>query len=527
MTSALHLQTRKEVRALLPWAIGVALTTVALSRFANANAGFPNFRFEQQGWLVLVHAAGVLAIAAMSLGQELTHGTFPALLVQPIDRRRVLWTKLAVLAGVVIALGLLADLAFADWRFARAGRTTRTFLIWGPPIVGIGLVPLLTLLSRKPLGGAVFAVAIPGLILVVAQRLFPYEPQAIAVAWDVTLIACACGLAALVYVFPRAEVAGDHQSPRRSSAAPASPTAARTAPAPRHWAWFAVWNELRLQQLTLAVSGLFVLLGAAIVILQRMDPPYAGPGIGALAAIHGIVIAIIAGSRASAEERQLGVIAAQALRPKPAWQPWVIKVLVTVGLALTLSVVLPWLFRFVDADSTTYVTEYSRNSLHPARNWFGLESEYFVGVVVAAAGALYVSTLSSNSLWALLACLPTAGGVLLGAMAVEPVIQALRQAYWAQVNSAITPEMLRHPRDASWRVYLENISRIENVQVYLSLGLIVSFSLFVLYLAHRNHRTLERGTSRIALQAGLMWVFGVVATATYFGVSQLAWSIIR
>ena len=93
MTSALYVQTRKEVRALLPWWLGVMLATVAMSYVAAQTAGLPFFRHEQQAWLVMAYAAGVLVLAALSVGQELTHGTFAALLVQPVDRRRVLWTK--------------------------------------------------------------------------------------------------------------------------------------------------------------------------------------------------------------------------------------------------------------------------------------------------------------------------------------------------------------------------------------------------------------------------------------------------
>jgi hypothetical protein len=65
------------------------------------------------------------------------------------------------------------------------------------------------------------------------------------------------------------------------------------------------------------------------------------------------------------------------------------------------------------------------------------------------------------------------------------------------------------------------------VEDYLTIILTASFTIFVLYLAHRNHRTLERGTRRIAIQAGMMAASLVLATAAYFGASHLAWSIIR
>ena len=112
MTSALIIQTRKEVRALLPWTIGVAIACIALANFAAHNAGFPNFRHNQAVFFVIVYAIGVLAVAALSVGQELTHGTLPSLLVQPLDRHRVLGLKLGVLAVALVGLGALANGVF-------------------------------------------------------------------------------------------------------------------------------------------------------------------------------------------------------------------------------------------------------------------------------------------------------------------------------------------------------------------------------------------------------------------------------
>lgn len=67
------------------------------------------------------------------------------------------------------------------------------------------------------------------------------------------------------------------------------------------------------------MSALFVLLGGIIVLLQRAETPYTSLGVGALAPLHGIFIAIIAGSRASAEGRHIATLATQALQPKAAW----------------------------------------------------------------------------------------------------------------------------------------------------------------------------------------------------------------
>jgi hypothetical protein len=341
MTSALYVQTRKEVRALLPWWLGIGLATVAMSYVAMRGAKFPHFSYEQQAWAVMLYAAGALSLAALSMGQELTHGTLASLLVQPVDRRRVLWTKIAVLAVMVGVLGVVGEFVIPNSPQLK-GPAARPLIVWGPVAVGIGLVPLLTLLTRKTMAGPVFGFVIPGLIYVITGR---YDSTggagSLTATWYGTLVASTVGLLALGFVFPRAEVAGDGRASSNRPAPAETPAAPRVAGTShgrrRHWIWLSIAKELRLQQLTFAVSGLFVLFGAAIVIAQRMDPPYAGPGIGALAVLHGAFIAMIAGSRASAEERHLGVLAAQTLHPRAAWQQSFLKVGVTLSVVLVLA----------------------------------------------------------------------------------------------------------------------------------------------------------------------------------------------
>jgi hypothetical protein len=534
MTSALYVQTRKEVRALLPWWLGVVLATVAMSYVALGNSGFPKFRYEPQVWLAMVYAAGVLALAALSVGQELTHGTLASLLVQPVDRRRVLWTKVTVLAAMVVVLGTVGELMIPNSPLPRWA-AARPLTIWGPVAIGIGLVPLFTLLTRKPVAGPVFGVVVPGLIYMIAGRYFSAgDTDALAVAWYGTLVISTVGFVGLSFLFPRAQVAGDGQASSLNRRAPAETPAAPLAAArgssrERHWVWLSIVKEVRLQQLTFAVSGLFLLLGAVIVIAQRMDPPYAGPGIGALAVFHGVFVAIIAGSRASAEERHLGVLAAQTLHPRAAWQQWFLKVSVTLSIVLVLAIALPWLFRLIDADKLVIRTPHGLHITGPASDWFGLESEYFVGVALACLAALYVSSLSANSLWALLACLPVAGVVLAVMAALQPALLSIRRDLYVKLYASVTPAMRESYRGETeaWRAFWTDMRLFRAVEDYLTIILTASFTIFVLYLAHRNHRTLERGTRRIAIQAGMMAASLVLATAAYFGASHLAWSIIR
>ena len=109
MTSALGIQLRKEIRALVPWWLVVAAAVTAAAILGHRYSGFPNFRNDLEVLVVIAHTLGVMVLAAFSIGHELTHGTLPALLVQPMDRRRILFLKVSVLMAALVALGVLAE----------------------------------------------------------------------------------------------------------------------------------------------------------------------------------------------------------------------------------------------------------------------------------------------------------------------------------------------------------------------------------------------------------------------------------
>ena len=112
---------------------------------------------------------------------------------------------------------------------------------------------------------------------------------------------------------------------------------------------------------------------------------------------------------------------------------------------------------------------------------------------------------------------------------LQPFMMRIRRDLSLRVWAEVTPAMRKdfQSEGEAWRAFSTDMRLLQDVQDYLSIILTVSFTLFVLYLAHRNHRTLERGTRRIATQVVMLAAGLVVATATYFGASHLAWSIIR
>jgi hypothetical protein len=521
MSHALFIQTRKEVRALLPWTIGVGIASVAFGFFASQNAGLPGFRQDPGGLFIMAYALGVLSLAALSVGQELMHGTLPALLVQPLDRLKVLRLKLIVLAIPMIGLGLMADAVFPHGYLPEA----RRLLIWGPVAAGLGLVPLLTILTRRPLGGVVFAITIPGLFLMVGTRIWPLQDQALTFTWYCTLAASAIGLAALFLQFRRLEVAGDgRQRAKVVSAVQASdvPLAPYQPTVRRSWVWLLIKKELRLQQMTFAVSGLYVLAAVAVMLLAYENPKYMGPSFGAVSMIHAYFLPLMAGAMSSAEERHMGTLAAQVLLPRNMRLQWAIKVTITIGIALVLTIGLP---------AILMATHRPVDAFHNFRYNLDLS----VGLAMMCAAAMYISSLSANSLWALLGCFPVLGAAAIAGSAGRQLIYRLIWEWfplprqfsepWRTLNKAL---MAKESWVKGW-MQARNAA-VQDMQFSLEIvqnSLIVGFGLLILYFAARNHRSIDRNFRTVGFQVLLLLLFTTVAAAGFYALSTFAWRSFR
>jgi hypothetical protein len=224
------------------------------------------------------------------------------------------------------------------------------------------------------------------------------------------------------------------------------------------------------------------------------------------------------------------LVATQSLRPKAAWQTWTLKVTTTLVLALALSVALPWLFRFVDADRVLFtdiggtIHQGSWSDRHPAVWWFGLEREYFAGVVLTTVAAMYVSSLNSNSLWALLACFPTGAAIaaLFGSIVVPMRFWLIRQLF-SGLQTLVTPAMIGNYRDPGWRIYFARYRTLQGVEQYSMIILTIGLSGVLLYLASRNHRSLERGRVVVIRQIGVIALYVAVATFLFVAAGRLVW----
>ncbi len=326
------------------------------------------------------------------------------LLSLPADRRRLYLVKLGVLIPMLLTLEALA-LGFLLTPRARYPDLAAIQLL--SVMCGLFLAPWLTMICRGPLAGLIFALAIPGTIFVAgtiaAFSVYGYGPEAarlkFAVLWWGMTGACAIAAISSWRMFMRLEASEGRdqhvQLPRwlRDSAA--------AAPAPdvelsRHPVWLLAKKELRLQQLTFVVSGIYLLEWAALWVLRLMAPELESIPFSVATGFHSGAAALLAGSLASAEERHFGTLESQVLLPMATWKQWTVKAGTTFGVVLLLAVWLPALLgRFSPSGDNLRV------------------NEWFAGtMILLAAGSLYVSSLCASGLRALLASVAVMGSVV-------------------------------------------------------------------------------------------------------------------
>jgi len=409
----------KEIRALLPaWLASMAVV--------GAAGALGDSLIRSLG--MVTYGVASVALGAMSIGHEYTLRTLPLLLSQPSRRARVFVTKLSVLAVMLLTL---AGVAWGRVLHPSSGNATFVLTV----LCGLFVAPWLTIRCRNPLAGTVFTIPIPGWLWLFVG-VFVEGPLKLVVFRRGMLGLCAIAAVLGWRTFMRLEaIEGPDADLQLPWARPATTAPARD----RHAIWLLMKKELALQQLSLALAVLYCAGWLALVASGKMQP---GAGehtmdvFGGLTILYGAMLALLIGSLASAEERQLGTLEWQVLLPMASWKQWVVKAAMAIGLAMVLGVGLPALLLFVSGGA------------------IGLNGWFVLGILVLTVGSLYVSSLCANGLQAFLLSLAVAVILIL----VIP---------WT-----VTPRVL------------------SSAVLLVPLSALVAL---VLWLALENHRSAERG----------------------------------
>jgi hypothetical protein len=200
-------------------------------------------------------------------------------------------------------------------------------------------------------------------------------------------------------VEPRGVALGIPWRHRRGTAtAAARPTAGH--PLPR-----LMEKEIRLQAPAFLVTGVYLLICGTDIALRKAWPPGdAGSvqlSVTAIATyIHGMLVSLLIGALACAEERHAGTLAWHLVLPMPAWRQWAVKAGSALGLALLLAVGLPVLVAVVDAWANPAQRALNLQDLRPLAAGFHVLALVTIG--------LYISSVAATTLRAVLWAVPVA-----------------------------------------------------------------------------------------------------------------------
>lgn len=466
----------KEFRALLP-----AWTACAATMIVCASGGELLRYFGVPAYFV-----GAAALGALSMGHEYHNRTLHLILSAPVSRQRVLLTKLGVLALLLAGLAALSTVTVTprggDALFGRA-------FLWLPVLAALCIAPWLTMAGRSAVGGAVFTLAIAGVLLVigewvgVARHGYTGEVDVFRVMFlSRALFGLSAAGAFMTWrTFLRLE-AIDGRGPDVDLAPRRSSLAMPRARVHRSPMWLLVRKELRIQQLTFAIAAIYVVSYLALVVVNR-GRAQVGDVLFVLPMFCGTLLALTTGALASAEERHLGTLEAQLLLPVAASRQFAVKTGTALALSLLLAVLLP-------AALVTIVPPEPLASARGLRPVLAVSTALAVSSMTAL--GLYVSTLSASALWALLASLPATA--LLAFLILDLASKVVGVVY--SHGGAPAPQAMQRAGAA------------------LTVGVIA----LVLRFALANHRSADRGTARTAAQLGAI-LTAVVAAIVMAGVA--------
>ena len=426
LARAFPLQVAKEIRALLPvWA------ACAIAVAAAGTTGTPLD--------ILIYCAASLGLGAMSIGHEYTSRTLQLLLSQPRSRARLFIVKQGVLLAMLLALGAIAWTTFSNPPAMTMSALMVAVTL--PVLGGLSVSPLLTMMSRNPLAGIVFPLAVSGFVWLPIDWLAPGATK-LTVFWRAMVALCAIAAVLGWRTFMRLEAnesRGPHVHMDWSSAGSVAAPDRR-----QHPVWRLVRKELRLQQLTFVVFAIYV-VGSLKLIGHVSDATVNVHA--ALTGLYSGILTVLIGSLASAEEREYGTLESQLLLPIASSTQWAVKVGVTLGLALLLAVGLPALI--VGSNGRTV----------RINDW------YACAILILAVTSLYISSLCSTGIRALLV-----------SVFATPLVLLVVAQFPFKYRHLTMPQAV----------------------------LLACFLTLVLWFGLDNHRSLERGAWRIGRQVFVM-----------------------
>ena len=509
----------KEGRALAPIWLGAAVTIIA-----GTLAGI------LEGALI-AFILGTAALGVFSIGHEYGNRTLTSLLVQPLTRSRLLFSKVVVLATLLVLLTVITALvllrANGTERMLGSGTVAswwRLAIVVLTPLLGLCVAPWLTMVFRNVTAGLVFTLAIPSALWIAGQIAraasvdfdfvelavgspFGYEPALALMTIGllaISLVAAVHGRA--LFVGLEALDTPRNLLPSAVKRRPRATTAAVTSRQPGAWRsplLLFVQKEIRLYGLVFALAVLYAIGWIALWFAQA-DTYLAGDSFGLYAAIYGLFITLMVGAISIAEERAIGTADTQLLQPWPFWKQWLGK-LATVGLisllaGLAVPRILEAVFPLIDSSRPVGPDLGDLRFILPSPLTGGVAT-----ILLMVVFSSYVSTMCVGGLRALLVALPSS--FALASLSSYLFYAVYRLEYTLRVKSGL--------RELIWNglptATPEDFRRAFLYSQWVSGIAFLGFVALTLFLYQRNFRSGERGATMAKKQ--VPWVVAYVALA--------------
>lgn len=302
-------------------------------------------------------------IAATGFGNEFSYGTISQLLAQPVDRRRIWFEKMLVLAIALATLLLGGLLLF--------GQSIRGEVLWTVlfiPICVFCATPFFTLAARSTIGGVILSIATPiliylgagalilGLIRIGAVTALPGSDQPFNERrlhfWLITYFGVALPLYCAIFYylgsrrFRRLEVADLFERQIRISLPGTFKPLVNRVCSTRHFLSALIGKELHLQNSALGLLVVFTVLQfAALLFINLARPEDPESYFIVPLFIYAALMPLVIGASAIAEEQRLGTRAWHLTIPVSPIAQWFIKLSVVIVATTLLSLAVPlfWL----------------------------------------------------------------------------------------------------------------------------------------------------------------------------------------
>jgi hypothetical protein len=256
--------------------------------------------------------------------------------------------------------------------------------------------------------------------------------------------------------------------------------------------WLLVRKEIRLQQLAIAIAALHAL---TLIIATWLTPLASNSRswmlLSSATIMYAGIISLLIGCSASAAERDLGTLEWQLLQPVAASKQWTVKVAVVFAMSLVLAVAVPM----------TILHLAPLANVPPTLTQVQPEWSMLVALLLLTSGSVYVSSLCSSAVSALVMSLP----VMIAAF-------AFFRTTVTRIGTSIFSASLRWgmevlPAGSNAVDY----PRLVNIVNPLVLFLAFSFIALVLRLALANHQSADRALRRISMHVIILAAFAIGA----------------